>query len=103
MEPWNAVFRFARIAFVILGIALVGYIFYPQVTRWRELKERELKLEEEVRFNDQRLRHLRDKQGELMNDPRKVERIARDQLGLAKPGETIYKFGDQPATNPPRP
>lgn len=28
----------------------------------------------------------------LRNDPAEVERIARDVLGLVRPGETVYEF-----------
>jgi cell division protein FtsB len=33
----------------------------------------------------------------LRNDPKTVERIAREKLGYAKPGETVIYF--EPATN----
>jgi cell division protein FtsB len=36
----------------------------------------------------------------LRNDPKAVERLAREQLGYAKPGETVVRF--EPAgTNRP--
>jgi cell division protein FtsL len=41
-----------------------------------QLNKENLQLEEEVR--------------DLKTDPRKIEKIARDELGLAKPGEVIY-------------
>ena len=34
----------------------------------------------------------------MRNDPRSVERLARETLGYAKPGETIIRF-EEPATN----
>lgn len=43
-----------------------------------QLNKENLQLEQEVR--------------ELKTDPRKIERIARDELGLAKPGEVIIKI-----------
>jgi len=43
-----------------------------------QLNKENLQLEEEVR--------------ELKTDPRKIEKIARDELGLAKPGEVIIKI-----------
>jgi cell division protein FtsB len=30
----------------------------------------------------------------LKNDPAYVERIARDKLGLARPGEIVYYYGE---------
>jgi len=35
---------------------------------------------------------LEDEVKDLKSDPRKIERIARDELGLAKPGEVIIKI-----------
>jgi cell division protein FtsB len=33
----------------------------------------------------------------LRQDPRAVERIAREELGLAKPGETVFVISDEQA------
>jgi cell division protein FtsL len=43
-----------------------------------QLNKENVRLEEEVK--------------ELKSDPRKIEKIARDELGLAKPGEVIIKI-----------
>jgi cell division protein FtsB len=43
-----------------------------------QLNKENLQLEEEVK--------------ELKTDPHKIEKIARDELGLAKPGEVIIKI-----------
>jgi cell division protein FtsL len=43
-----------------------------------QLNKENLQLEQEVK--------------ELKTDPRKIEKIARDELGLAKPGEVIIKI-----------
>ena len=43
-----------------------------------QLYKENMQLEEEVK--------------ELKSDPRKIEKIARDELGLAKPGEVIIKI-----------
>ena len=40
---------------------------------------------------------LRLKQERLQEDPRFVEKIARENLGYAKPGETIFRFVDDDA------
>jgi len=43
-----------------------------------QLNKENVQLEEEVK--------------QLKSDPRKIEKIARDELGLAKPGEVIIKI-----------
>jgi len=47
-------------------------------TNLDQLNKENLQLEEEVK--------------ELKTDPRKIEKIARDELGLARPGEVIIKI-----------
>jgi cell division protein FtsB len=38
----------------------------------------------------------------LRYDPKAVERLARERLGYARPGETVVRF-DPPVTNNPAP
>ena len=38
------------------------------------------------------LRLLKWKQEKLQEDPRFIEKIAREDLGYAKPGETVFRF-----------
>ena len=38
----------------------------------------------------------------LKNDPAQVESIAREDLGLVKPGEVVYQFGSAKPTPVPR-
>lgn len=39
---------------------------------------------------------LADQVNELKTDPRAIERIAREEMGLARPGEMIFKLPDTP-------
>ena len=49
-------------------------------------------------------RQLQDDVKDLKSDPQAIERIAREEMGLARPGEYIFKIepkaGDIPATAP---
>jgi hypothetical protein len=99
MNVWVFIYRLA--GSLLAGILLIGilYIFYPPIRKFNELQRKESKLEEEIRFENEMLRHLKTKQEKLMNNPRFVERIAREELGYAKPGETVFKFTDEESTN----
>ena len=45
-------------------------------------------------------RHLQQRVKSLKTDPAAIERIAREEVGLARPGEIIFKMGTgQPSTN----
>jgi cell division protein FtsB len=54
----------------------------------QEIKRVKADLEQLNKDNLQLEREVR----ELKTDPRKIEKIARDELGLAKPGEIIIKI-----------
>ena len=41
------------------------------------------------------LRMLKLKQEKLQEDPHFIEKIAREKLGYAKPGETVFRFVDE--------
>ena len=36
----------------------------------------------------------------LKTDPRAIERVAREQLGLARPGETVFLIREEPPEQP---
>jgi cell division protein FtsB len=99
MNIWVVLYRFAWTvlgALVIVGLAAA---IYPKVRQYRELQGRHEKMQEDVRLEEELEQHLREKRERLLNDPRFVEKIAREELGLAKPGETVFKFTDDPETN----
>lgn len=100
MNIWVFLYRFAWS--VLAAVILAGLVaaFYPKVRQFHELQDRHSEMEEEVRLKEELVKHLRDKQERLLNDPRFVEKIAREELGLARPGETVFKFSDDPSTNP---
>ncbi|MCS6771990.1 MAG: septum formation initiator family protein [Kiritimatiellae bacterium] len=97
MNIWVFIYRASWVAIVVLTIVLVVALFAPKFREMRALQDREEQLREEVRLEQEMLRYLQQKQERLRTDPRFVEKIAREELGLAKPGETIFKFIDEPA------
>jgi cell division protein FtsB len=97
---WTLIIRVSWTAIAALTVILIVGLFYPKVRQMRDLEAHEQRLREEVDLEKELLRHLQTKQERLRSDPRFVEKIAREELGLAKPGETVFKFiDDAPATN----
>lgn len=95
---------------MIIAVALIWAwkLYYPEFKQARDLTAKKQAIEQDILRDEEVLKHLREKQQRLLNDPRFVEQIARDELGLAKAGETVFKFVDEsgrlpPSTNaPPR-
>jgi cell division protein FtsB len=74
---------------LFVGLAVYGW---QGVVRLRHMREQLLALERDnasLRQQAERLTQVIDR---LRNDPAYLERIAREERGMARPGETILKF-----------
>ncbi len=94
MNIWVVIQRISASLIVAVALVWAWSLFYPQFKQTRDLTLRQQAIEEEIQRDNEVLQHLRKKQQQLLNDPRFVEKIAREVLGLAKPGETVFKFDD---------
>ena len=95
MNPWKVIFRVGVfLALVLLFWTGYAALFRPLLARRAELRDREAALDAEVRALETRLRTLQSDQLRLEDDPHFVEKIAREELGYAKPGETVFRFVD---------
>ena len=95
MNPWKVIFRLGL--FLLLALLVwAGYaaLFRPLLARRADLRAREIALDAEVRSLQSRLHALQNDQLRLESDPRFIEQIAREELGYAKPGETVFRFVD---------
>jgi cell division protein FtsB len=88
---------------VILVLALaVGSLFGDRgILQLVDQKERAAELAREL--DDLRAENLRlaAEIQSLRTDPRAIERLAREELGLARPGETVFLIRDEPAAERP--
>ena len=88
---------------VILVLALaVGSLFGDRgILQLVDQKERAAKLAQDL--EDLRAENLRlaAEIQSLRTDPRAIERLAREELGLARPGETVFLIRDEAAADRP--
>ena len=99
MNVWVFIYRTAWIALIVLIIIGAISLFTPLYNKEQELRKKEAALEEDIQLEEEMIKHLKDQQERLRADPRFVEKIAREELGYAKPDETIFKFvDDEPQT-----
>ncbi len=94
MNIWLVIYRVSCAAFAVIVIIAVVSIFLPRIRENEERQKRAAVLEEENRAKAEMTEELRDRQEQFRSDPRYVERIAREKLGKAKPGEVIFRFTD---------
>jgi cell division protein FtsB len=58
-------------------------------------------MRDEISKLDDENKTLADQVGALKSDPRMIERIAREEMGLARPGEMIFKVPADPSEPAP--
>ena len=95
MNVWKFTQRLSLLAIVALTVGIVLRLFLPLLERQKELRAKEAALREDIQTEAEQLRMLKLKQEKLQEDPRFIEKIAREDLGYAKPGETVFRFVDE--------
>ncbi len=86
---------------IAAGVVLALYFLVTRllgemgVVKYYRMKTQYYALTKEIAKIKQDNARLRKDVDSLKNDPDYLERVARDKLGLARPGETVYYY-DQP-------
>ena len=91
----------------ILGLALFALLVHDIfgahgfIAMRRTQKEIEEIREQIGKINNEN-KSLTDQVNSLKTDPKAIERIAREEMGLARPGELIYKLPDSAKPGDPQ-
>jgi len=98
LSIWDKLNRVA-IFLVFVAVLLVVAVWYLPLIKTNERYRREiLRLDTEIQKQEETGRQLKGSIEALRRDPKAIERLAREQFGYGKPGETVIRF-DAPATN----
>ncbi len=82
------------LAAAVLGMALW---YRPVVEANERMRQDKLELDSKIQKETESAKKL-DSQLRSLKDPKTIERLARERLSYAKPGENVVHF-DPPATN----
>lgn len=78
---------------IILASAVgVGVWYWPVIQRNEGMRKRILHLEKQIREEDEKGKKTKAALDAVSRDAKVVERLARERLNLAKPGETVIRF-----------
>lgn len=97
---WGKLTRAVIFLLLIAGVLLVALWYLPLIKQNERMRKNILHLETQIQKEEQNARQLKTSIDSLRNDPKAVERLARERLGYAKAGETVVRF-EPPATNHP--
>ena len=116
-DPEPASFRsilgLASVAFALF-LTIAGFRVYHELSRARQ---QEADLERQIELTDREIDRLERRVERLRSDPVLLERLAREELGLVRPGEVVIlverpnplrpktspRPGEPPSSGPPAP
>ncbi len=99
ISPSEAAAYVRKNSWRILGLALITLLVHDVfgshgfIAMRRTQREIEQMREQIGKLNDEN-KSMTDQVNSLKTDPKAIERIAREEMGLARPGEMIYKLPD---------
>ena len=77
---------------VIALILLTAMWYLPEIEENQRMRAEIFKLNEQIQQQEAIDKQLRLELDALRNDPKTVERLAREKLGYAKADETVIRF-----------
>lgn len=86
--------RWGSTLFVLLLLALVAHVLFGQhgLLAMRRAQKEVGRLQQEIAQLNEENKKLAEEVQALKTDPKLIERIAREEMGLARQGELIFKL-----------
>ena len=85
---------------VILAVAI---IYLPGLSKYLKLKRKDSDLEREVNRLESEIARIQKEEHLLKTDLTRLEEVVREELGLVKPGEIVYKVVEEEVPVPNKP
>jgi cell division protein FtsB len=95
---WGTMSRLAVAAFAFLVLVCIVFLFIPLARQSHAMQQKIAAFDAELQRLDAHEKKLREQIEALRGDAAYIERTAREKLNLIKPGETIFRFEQKPAT-----
>ena len=96
---WGKLTRAIVILLALAAVLGVVVWYLPLIRQNERVRKRDLELETQIK-QEEKIQEQLKASVKALEDPRTVERLARERLGYARTGETVIRF-EAPATNPP--
>ena len=93
---WDKLSRVIIFLLFLAGLLGVFVWYLPLIKQNQRFRRDLLALETKIQEQERLGRHLKLSVDAVQNDPRTVERLAREKLGLARTNETVIRFENTP-------
>jgi cell division protein FtsB len=94
---WEKLTRVVIFLLFVSGLLALAIWYLPLIKTNENYRKEILKLDAKLQKEEEASKQLRASIDSLHHDPKAVERLVRESLGYAKPGETVIRF-EAPAT-----
>jgi cell division protein FtsB len=95
---WSKLNRLVVFLLYLAGLIAVALWYLPLIQHNERLRKEILRLETQIQTRETTNHQLKNAFEALRGDTKTLERLARERLGYAKPGETVIRF-ETPSTN----
>ena len=92
---WDRLFRLVLALLVVAGVLGIALWYKPVIQENQRMREEKLALDGKIEKENETSRKL-DLELRALQNPATIERLARERLSYAKPGENVIHF-DPPA------
>jgi len=89
---WDRLTRVVASLSAVAALVWVAVLYFPLMHQNEVMRQQIAQLNRQIREEEAVNRQVRLEIDSLKTDPKTVERLAREQLGLARPDETVVRF-----------
>ena len=98
LRIWSKLTRVVIFLLLAAGLLGVALWYFPLIKQNERMRQEVLRLDTQIQKEEETGKQVKTALDSLRNDPMAVDRLAREKLGYAKPGETVIRF-EEPVTN----
>ena|SRR6185436_20972389 len=95
---WTKLNRLIIFLLFVAGIVALVVWYVPLIRQNENMRKRIVRLDAQIQKEEEVARQTKSAIDSL-RDPKAVERLVRERLGYAKPGETVIKFEARATSN----
>src|SRR6266516_1989912 len=95
---WRELRRVVIFLLLVAGLLGIAFWYLPLIKQNERMRKEVLRLDTQIQKEEETSKQLKMSFDTLRNDPKAVERLAREQLRYVKTGETVIVF-EAPLTN----
>ena len=89
---WDKLAKLTIFLLFLLGVFGVALWYLPLIKQNERMRQQLLQTETRIKAEEERYRLLRIATEAARSNPKTIERLARANLGYAKPGEIVVRF-----------